>query len=223
MATSIQPAEVKPPSSPRKYWTRRGTVEWLTELLSEDQPTLVGIDHSFSFPLNYFRENHLLLDWTAFLDDFQAHWPTDQYTIYVQFVRDGVCGNATARSGDRHWRRLTEVRTGAKSVFHFDVQGSVAKSTHAISASRSLAGSISCRSTAGTSQGQSVVAEVYPALWNRSFPRDGRDAHQQDAYSIAAWMRRVDGDGSLSGFFDPHLTHDAQKTAEIEGWILGVA
>ena len=30
------------------------------------------------------------------------------------------------------WRRLTEERAGgAKSVFHFDVQGSVAKSTHA--------------------------------------------------------------------------------------------
>ena len=30
------------------------------------------------------------------------------------------------------WRRLTEQRTGgAKSVFHFDVHGSVAKSTHA--------------------------------------------------------------------------------------------
>jgi hypothetical protein len=30
------------------------------------------------------------------------------------------------------WRRVTEQRVGsAKSVFHFDVQGSVAKSTHA--------------------------------------------------------------------------------------------
>jgi hypothetical protein len=34
--------------------------------------------------------------------------------------------------GDARWRRLTEERAGtAKSVFHFDVQGSVAKSTHA--------------------------------------------------------------------------------------------
>ena len=33
--------------------------------------------------------------------------------------------------GNAHWRRLTEERAGAaKSVFHFDVQGSVAKSTH---------------------------------------------------------------------------------------------
>jgi hypothetical protein len=34
--------------------------------------------------------------------------------------------------GNSRWRRLTEERAGsAKSVFHFDVQGSVAKSTHA--------------------------------------------------------------------------------------------
>jgi hypothetical protein len=39
--------------------------------------------------------------------------------------------NGAARMGNSRWRRLTEERTGgAKSVFHFDVQGSVAKSTH---------------------------------------------------------------------------------------------
>jgi hypothetical protein len=33
--------------------------------------------------------------------------------------------------GNARWRRLTEERAGsAKSVFHFDVQGSVDKSTH---------------------------------------------------------------------------------------------
>jgi hypothetical protein len=40
--------------------------------------------------------------------------------------------NGAARTGNARWRRLTEERaSGAKSVFHFDVQGSVAKSTHA--------------------------------------------------------------------------------------------
>ena len=36
-----------------------------------------------------------------------------------------------ARSGNARWRRLTDERAGAKSAFHFDVPGSVAKSTHA--------------------------------------------------------------------------------------------
>jgi hypothetical protein len=35
-------------------------------------------------------------------------------------------------------------------------------------------------------------------------------------------MRQVDGDGSLAGFMQPHLQEDERKTAEIEGWILGV-
>jgi hypothetical protein len=45
----VPPAEVLPPPSPRKYWTRRGTAEWLVERLAEDVSTLVGIDHGFSF------------------------------------------------------------------------------------------------------------------------------------------------------------------------------
>jgi hypothetical protein len=94
-------------------------------------PTLVGIDHGFSFPLRYFEVHRLKPDWSAFLDDFQRRWPTDE-NIYVDFVRDGAVGNGGARTGSSCWRRLTEERSGsAKSVFHFDVQGSVAKSTHA--------------------------------------------------------------------------------------------
>ncbi len=60
-----------------------------------------------------------------------GHWPTDQDHMYVDFIRCGAHGNGAARLGNTRWRRLTELRAGAaKSVFHFDVQGSVAKSTH---------------------------------------------------------------------------------------------
>ena len=44
------PKEVYPPPSPRKYWTRRGIAEWMVDRLQEDCPTIVGIDHGFSFP-----------------------------------------------------------------------------------------------------------------------------------------------------------------------------
>ena len=125
------PVEVLPPPSPRKYWTRRGIAEWLVERFYEDRATLVGIDHGFSFPLRYFEAHHLIPDWSMFLDDFQRHWPTDNDNTYVDFVRLGNCGNGAARTGNTRWRRITEERAGtAKSVFHFDVQGSVAKSTH---------------------------------------------------------------------------------------------
>lgn len=221
--------EIEPPPSPRKYWTRRGVAEWLVETLSEGPPTIVGIDHGFSFPLRYFEEHGLPLDWPFFLDDFQRHWPTDE-DIYVDFVRDGGSGNGAARLGNSRWRRLTELRArSAKSVFHFDVQGSVAKSTHAgIPWLRYIRlhakGCVHFWPFDGWTAplGCSVVAEVYPALWNRTFPRADRTDHQQDAFATAEWLRRADADGSLEKFLCPELEPSERKAAEIEGWILGV-
>jgi len=227
---SSEPREVAPPPGLRRYWTRKAIAEWLDERLSETSLTLVGIDHGFSFPLQYFEKYDLPHDWTSFLDDFQGHWPTDEACTYVDFVRDGACGNGAARCGDSRWRRITEVRAGAKSVFHFDVPGSVAKSTHAgIPWLRFL------RMHAGDRihfwpfdgwqipPGKSAVVEVYPALWSHSFPRDGRNSHQQDAYAAAEWLRRSDLDGSLERFFSPSLTAQERTVAEMEGWILGIA
>jgi hypothetical protein len=94
--------EVPPPPSPRKYWTRREIAEWLVARLVEDVPTLVGIDHAFSFPLRYFEAHGLKPEWPGFLDDFQRHRPTDEQ-IYVDFVRDGLEGNGAARMGDARW------------------------------------------------------------------------------------------------------------------------
>jgi hypothetical protein len=124
------PVEIEPPPSARKYWTRRGLAQWLVERLYGDVPTIVGIDHGFSFPLRYFEAHRLEPDWPTFLDDFQKHWPTDAEHTYVDFIRHGSRGEGEARSGSARWRRITEERAGAKSVFHFDVPGSVAKSTH---------------------------------------------------------------------------------------------
>jgi len=132
---------------------------------------------------------------------------TDQDNVYVDFVRDGIRGSAMARSGNPRWRRLTEVRARAKSVFHFDVQGSVAKSTHAgIPWLRHLrqrtAGRVHFWPFDGWQipSGRSVVAEVYPALWNRSFPREDRDSHQQDAY-FNCCVDEPRGRGRVSGGF----------------------
>ncbi len=221
------PQEVVPPPSPRKYWTRRGIAEWLVERVSDGPPTLVGMDHGFSFPVRYF-DKYGLLDWPSFLDDFQRHWPTDE-DIYVDFVRVGCCGNAAARSGNTRWRRLTEIRARAKSVFHFDVPGSVAKSTHAgLPWLRFIRMSVGERVHFWPFDGwdiprnRSVVAEVYPALWNKTFPSERRTAHQQNAFAIAKWLQWADGDGGLEKYFHPNLESVDRKAAEIEGWILGV-
>jgi hypothetical protein len=224
------PVEVPPPPSPRKYWTRRGIGEWLVDRLAEDRPTLVGIDHGFSFPMQYFERYELPLDWPAFLDDFHRHWPTDQDDVRVESVRKSGRGNGAARTGHRSWMRLTERRArSAKSVFWFDVQGAMAKSTHAglpwlRHLRRHAAGRIHFWPFDGWEipARLSVVAEVYPSLWSRSFAGEGRTADQQDAYAVAAWMRRADRDGSLADFFNPGLTPDERAVARIEGWILGV-
>ena len=223
-------SEVPPPPSPRKYWTRRGIAEWLVERLAEDVPTLVGIDHGFSFPLRYFEVHGLLPDWPHFLDDFQRHWPTDGDHTYVDFVRDGIDGNGAARMGNSRWRRLTEQRAGgAKSVFHFDVPGSVAKSTHAgIPWLRFIRQRVGDRvhfwpfDGWDIPAGRSAVAEVYPALWSRGFANEGRTGDQHDAFSIAAWLSRADDDGSLAAFLKPCLSPAERTLAQVEGWILGV-
>jgi len=67
------PEQVQSPPSPRRYWTRRGLAEWLRAELDRDIPTLVGIDHAFSFPLEYFDRHGLPREWPNFLLDFQKH------------------------------------------------------------------------------------------------------------------------------------------------------
>ncbi len=179
-----EPREVPPSPSPRKNWSRKEIAHWLVERFSEGPPTLAGIDHGFSFPLRYFEKYDLPHDWSAFLDDFQRHWPTDEDSTYVDFVREGECGNGVARCGNSRWRRITEVRAGAKSVFHFDVPGSVAKSTHAgIPWLRFIRLRTGDRAHFWpfdgwkVPPGKSAVVEVYPALWSHRLPSAGRILH----------------------------------------------
>lgn len=131
--------------------------------------------------------------------------------------------------GDSRWRRLTEERARAKSVFHFDVQGSVAKSTHAgIPWLRFIRQKLGVRvhfwpfDGWEIPAGRSVITEVYPSLYNRTFPKSERTPDQHDAFSIAAWLSRSDHDGSLTAFLKPDLQPHERTVAQLEGWILGV-
>ncbi|MFN7011657.1 MAG: hypothetical protein ACK4PN_16645 [Allorhizobium sp.] len=224
------PVEVLPPPSNKKYWTRRGLAEWLVATLRDDVPTIVGIDHAFSFPLRYFETHGLLPDWPKFLEDFQRHWPTDDDHAYVDFVRYGALGNGAARSGNAKWRRLTEERArGAKSVFHFGVQGSVAKSTHS-----GIPWLLFIRKQLGEQAhfwpfdgwaipaGRSAIVEVYPALWSREFAMGDRTGDQHDAYSIAAKLSQADLDRTLEQMLEPRLSEKERVVVGVEGWILGV-
>jgi hypothetical protein len=108
---------------------------------------------------------------------------------------------------------LTEERTGrAKSVFHFDVQGTVAKFMHAGIPLAVVSPRTAGRDAAflavrrlGNPGRRSAVAEVYPALWSRGFAAADRSADQHDAFSIAAWLSRADREGSVERHLNPEL------------------
>lgn len=118
-----------------RNWTRRDIANMLADRIRRGDCLLIGIDHGFFFPETYFTR-YGLRSWPAFLEDFCRYWPTHEPNCYVDFVREGNWWDGSARLegqriGDPSEFRLCERWTSsAKSVFQFDVQGSVAKSTH---------------------------------------------------------------------------------------------
>ena len=226
---SSDPVEIRPANPKHKHWTRESLAHWLANELLDGPATLVGIDHAFSFPLAYFEAHQLSRDWDNFLRDFEEHWPTAEPSVQVDFVREGVSGSGAERSGNSRWRRLCDVQSKGKSVFHFDVPGSVAKATHA-----GLPWLRYLREHLGEhvlfwpfdgwmpDEGQSVVAEIYPSLWKGAYPKEERNPHQHDAYTVARWMREADAGDEITDAFRPHLSPEEKEAAAIEGWILGL-
>ena len=223
------PQKVTPEEPASNLWTRREVAEWLVDRLREEgKPTLVGIDHAFSFPIYYFERYNLRQNnWDYFLDDFQEHWPMDGDNARV---RDILNNPNPARIGDPNWRRVTDgYARGAKSVFRFIGQGQVGHSTHA-----GLPWLRYIRNELGASvhlwpfdgwkipNGKSAIAEVYPALWSRRFSPADRNPHQQDAYSVAGWLSYADQNGCLPRYLSPSQSPTERDLARLEGWILGV-
>ncbi len=116
----------------------------------------------------------------------------------------------------------------AKSAFHFDVPGSVAKSTHAgLPWLRYIRQQMGHRvhfwpfDGWAIRDGLSAVVEVYPSLWRETFLQEDRTDDQHDAYSVAAWLREADREGTLADCLNPPLGNTDRATAIVEGWILG--
>ncbi len=231
---NAEPSPVRP-GQPFKHWSRQHVAHWLLAELQRGEPLLIGIDHGFSFPLSYF-ERYKLDSWPAFLDDFCRYWPTDKPYCYVDFIRDGMWWQIHPkplgeRIGTSDELRLCERWTSsAKSVFQFDMQGSVAKSTHSgIPWLRFL------REQMGDQlffwpfdgwqppAGVSVIAEIYPSIFRKRYPQNERTTDEQDAYSVARWLEESARRGILSRYFDPQLTLPERRIATLEGWILGIS
>lgn len=227
------PQLVPSPSSTgksRRNWCRREIAAWLVDQARQNTPFIAGIDHGFSFPLSYFNRYRLRC-WDQFLVDFAQHWPTDQDDINVDMLRRRDEGAESKRKGENNEFRLTETwSSSAKSVFQFDVQGSVAKSTHAgIPWLRRLRKDLGDRlhfwpfDGWNPAEGKSVVAEIYPSIFRNRYPRQDRTCDQQDAYSVARWLSETSERGFLDRYFDPPLTDRERKIAALEGWILGIS
>ena len=227
-----EPRPVLSPSSTnklRRNWCRREIANWLADRVRQGIPFIAGIDHGFSFPISYF-ERYGLRSWDQFLIDFTEHWPTDQDDIHVDALRQQSNGAASKRTGSNKEFRLTEKwSSSAKSVFQFDVQGSVAKSTHA-----GIPWLLQIRKDFGDqvhfwpfdgwipSDGTSVIAEIYPSILRNRFPRQQRSCDQQDAYSVARWLSESSQARILDRYFNPPLSDHEREAATLEGWILGI-
>lgn len=221
--------EIAPPPSPRKYWTRRALADWLSDRLAEPIPTIAGIDHAFSFPEAYFSRHELDRDWDVFLEDFCRFWPCDTPHTYVDFLRQGHRATGVARMGEAKWFRETETLCPAKSVFHFDVPGQVATSTHAglpfLRHLRRALPQLHIWPFDGwdVPEGRSCLVEAYPRLFSADYLREARTPDQHDAFAIASWLRDADQDGRLASALTPQITEQQRQSAMYEGWILGTA
>ena len=220
------PVAVTPYDERARLWSRKEVARYVRECLLGPRPCIIGIDHAFAFPMAYYQR-HGLESWLAFLRHFCHRWPTHNDHMYVDFVREEepVEGLAT------EFRLCERWTIGAKSVFHFDVQGSVAKSTHAgipwlneLRQDRRVRARTHFWPFDGFEfePGCSVVTEVFPSLFRRRYPKADRTSDQHDAYAVASWLREMDSRGALRGYFNPPLTLQERRQARLEGWILGV-
>jgi hypothetical protein len=78
-------------------WTRQGIAQWLVELSKSGRRFIAGIDHGFSFPVDYFLR-HKLESWPHFLEDFVCHWPTHEPHTYVDSFATATPVHLTARA-----------------------------------------------------------------------------------------------------------------------------
>ena len=224
----LEPQERFVAENASRRWSRKELAEWLADTLAPGPRTIVGIDHAFSFPKAYFSRHAIAHNWQSFLEDFQKHWPSDADGQTIKQLRE--TGGKT-RSGDPTWMRRTEDFTsGAKSVFRFGIPGQVAASSHAglpwlLRLRKSLEGRVHFWPFDGwvPGAGQSVIAEVYPALWNKRYHFDHGTSDQRDAHAVARWLSDADASGLLDLFLRARfLSDEDRELGRFEGWILGV-
>jgi hypothetical protein len=220
------PIRVKSPAGKKLNWTRKEIAHWCLDLLNGNDPAILGIDHGFSFPMNYM-ERYQITTWDQFLEDFQQHWPTDQDNITTESLRRG-----NQRTGNHTELRLTEKwASSAQSVFKLDGAGTVGKSTHCgIPWLRFI------RRNADPANmphfwpfdgfdippNKSVIVEIFPSILRKRYPRQYKTTDEHDAMCVSQWLKDMDTRGHLNTYVNPPLTDQEREIARLEGWILGI-
>ena len=220
------PRKVEPLQKGKKNWCRQEVASYIRQILISQNETIIGIDHGLSFPYAYFIRNNLK-NWHQMLRSFSEKWMTNaEYsTVDEARARVGSPGGSTEY-------RLTEKWTSsAKSVFHFDVQGSVAKSTHAgLPWINEMYGNKEITERThfwpfdgfDVKPGKNVVAEIFPSSFRRRYEKKGRSSDEHDAFVVSAWLRDTCLSGNLKTYFKPLLSESEKRKVLLEGWILGV-
>ena len=239
------PGIVFPDKDHCDLWSRKLLAQWLVEELRDtNKRTLVGIDHAFGFPIDYFNQHPEVPqdNWCRFLTDFREHWPTHEDDA---LVRDFLGDLDHPRQGDPERLRITDERARCQDrrgvapapVFDFNAGArNVAHSTHA-----GLPWLLYIRQKLREANvgvhfwpfddwpippDQSVIVEIYPRLWNGQFKAEtrGMNRDRRDAYCVSRWMseRGRDQNDPIERYFNPGLTPAEIDQARTEGWIFGV-
>jgi hypothetical protein len=209
-----------------RNWSRRRLARWLLDRLLEDIPTIVGLDHAFSYPLAAIKPS-ARESWGDFLAWFEERWPTRDRT-----VRE--CSTTNYRLLEKHKKelRLTDRWAPTAMPICRDWKGpNVFYSTHSgIPWLRWLRESAGNRIHFWPFDGfdvpaeRSVVAEVYPRTFRRRYEDEtSLRADKRDAWLICQWLKDRDEKELLKPYFKPPLDETEQGKARVEGWILGVA
>lgn len=203
-------------------WCRKSLFEWLVETERNGRPALIGIDHALGLPASWMKSRGVRT-WPALM-----RWVVETLRTDLRPVRHAreELDFPTPAEG---WRLCDRRTPGAKSLFHFDVPGTVASSTLAglpwIAHWRQLARKhILFWPFEGwmPAPGQSMVAEVFPTLWRGLQSPAGLCEHARDAWVVSRWLETTCTTGRLREFLHPRLTPAERAAARREGWILGM-
>ncbi len=225
-----EPVKITTPDASKhgpKNWSRMGIAAWLIEQVTNER-VVVGIDHCFSLPNEWF-DYQSLPNWEEMLRHFPLWWPTHKPSMYVDFTLDRP--DSMQPGGRPDQLRITEKWTpSAKSVFQFKGRGAVGKSSWA-----GIPWLAHIRERVGEqvhfwpfdgwvpADGKSVIAEIYPSVFSRRYPKENRNSHEHDAYAVAKWLSETARTGKLQMYLEPPLSTEQKRIAEErEGWILGV-